>query len=102
MFEKARELLNQFKGNSYVYGFNVLEQAGSISSKFGKRAVLVRGTFNGSDEGVETISRSLSNSEINLVAQIKGSRPNSPKEDLIRICNEIKQANPELFQEKSR
>jgi len=96
VFEKARELLNQFKGNSYVYGFDVLEQVGSVSSKFGKRAVLVRGTFKNSDDGVTAIRKSLADSQINLVAMIKGSRPNSPKEDLIRISNEIKQASPDM------
>ncbi|MBN2588894.1 MAG: iron-containing alcohol dehydrogenase [Sedimentisphaerales bacterium] len=96
MFEKARNLLNQFKGKSYVYGFGVLEQVGAVSKEYGKKAVLVRGTFNGSDKAVGTIANSLAESDINLVAQIKGSRPNSPKEDLYRISKEIEKANPDM------
>ena len=96
MFEKARNLLNQFKGKAYVYGFGVLEQVGTVSKEFGKKAVLVRGTFNGSDELVGKIAKSLEESQINLVAVIKGSRPNSPKEDLYRIRKEIEQANPDM------
>ncbi len=96
MFEKSRKLLKEFKGESYKYGFGVLSQAGDVSKEFGKKAVLVRGTFNGSNEAVETISKSLAQSQIELAAQIKGSRPNSPKEDLYRIAQEVKQANPDM------
>lgn len=96
MFEKSKILLDQFKGKSYTYGFGILNQAGDVSKEFGKKAVLVRGTFNGSNEAVETVAKSLTQSEIELVAQIKGSRPNSPKEDLDRITREINQANPDM------
>jgi alcohol dehydrogenase len=96
-FEKARNLLNQFKGNSYLFGFGVLEHAGKISEGFGKKAVIVRGTFKGSDEAVKIIEDSLAKSQINLAAKIKGSRPNSPKEDLLRISGEIKQFSPDFI-----
>jgi alcohol dehydrogenase len=95
-FEKARNLLNQFKGNSYIYGFGALEHAGKISEGFGKKAVLVRGTFKGSDEAVKIIEDSLAKSQINLATKIKGSRPNSPVEDLLRISREIKQTSPDF------
>ncbi|MBN1975226.1 MAG: iron-containing alcohol dehydrogenase [Sedimentisphaerales bacterium] len=95
-FDKARNLLQQFKGNSYIYGYGALKQAGKASAGFGKKAVLVRGIFRGSGDAVETIVNSLSKSQIELVTQIRGSRPNSPKEDLYRISEEIKQAMPDI------
>lgn len=96
MFEKARKLLNQFKGNSYIHGFDVIKQIGWVSAPFGKKAALVRGTFKGSDEVIEIIAKSLAKSQIKLVAKIKGSRPNSPKEDLYRITKEINKAMPDI------
>jgi alcohol dehydrogenase len=95
-FERARHLLYQFKGDSYIYGFKALKHVGKISADFNKRAVLVRGTFKGSGDAVETIENSLSKSRVELVTQVKGSRPNSPKQDVYRIRDEIKQFKPDM------
>ena len=95
-FERARHLLHQFRGNTYVYGFNALRQAGKVSAAFGKRAILVRGTFRGSGDAIETIENSLAKSQIKVGTQVKGSRPNSPKQDIYRISDEIKQAQPDM------
>ena len=95
-FNKARDLLRQFKGDSYIYGQGVLSKVGDIAAAIGKKAVLVRGTFNGSDNYVEIIKDTLLNSSVKLVGQFKGARPNSPKEDLFRITEEIKNAEPDL------
>ena len=61
-FETAHNLLQQFKGNSYIYGFDVLKETGKAAFDFGKKAVLVRGTFKGSGNAVETIEKSLAKS----------------------------------------
>jgi len=95
-FNKARELLHRFKGDSYLYGRGILSKAGEIALSIGKKAVLIRGTFNGSDSYVEIIRKSLSESSIEFVGQFKGARPNSPKEDLFRITEEIKNARPDV------
>ncbi|MEJ2647074.1 MAG: iron-containing alcohol dehydrogenase [Sedimentisphaerales bacterium] len=95
-FERARHLLHQFKGDTYVYGFKTLRKVGKVAAAFGRRAILVRGTFRGSGDAVETIERSLSKSQIELVFQAKGSRPNTPKQDVYRIADEIKQALPDM------
>ena len=95
-FNKARDLLNQFKGEYYIYGSGVLSKVGEITSSIGKKTVLVRGTFNGSDNYVEIIKNSLAESSVELIGQFKGSRPNSPKEDLFRINEEIKNAGPDV------
>lgn len=95
-FDRTRHLLLQFTRSRYVYGFKILRQVGKICSEFGKRAVLVRGTFKSSGDLVEKIAASLSNSQVKLVTQIKGSRPNSPKQDVYRISDEIKQAMPDM------
>ncbi|UCG59134.1 MAG: iron-containing alcohol dehydrogenase, partial [Phycisphaerales bacterium] len=84
-FERARALLREFKGDSYLFGTDVLSQVGAVVSAVGKNAVLVRGTFSGSDDHVGAIRKSLAESGVDLVAEITGARPNSPREDVSRI-----------------
>jgi len=96
-FKHARALLKEFKGESYVYGAGVLSKVGSIAGAIGKRAVLVRGTFNGSDKFVSSITESLAAAGVQLVATIKGPRPNCPREDLFHIAEQIKNADPEVI-----
>ncbi|MDH5453799.1 MAG: iron-containing alcohol dehydrogenase, partial [Paracoccaceae bacterium] len=84
-FKKARALLHEFKGDSYLFGEDVLPRAGERVAAAGKKAALVRDTFSGSDDYVRVIHDSLAESGVNLVAEIKGAKPNCPREDLFRI-----------------
>lgn len=93
---KARDLLRVFKGDSYLFGTGVLPQVGDVVTPLGRRAALVRGTFRGSDEYVKMIQASLAAARVDLVAQIKGARPNAPREDLVRITEELKKAEPDV------
>jgi len=95
-FDKARALLRQFKGDSYLFGTGVLSCVGKVVAAIGKSAVLVRGTFSGSDNYVEVISDSLSESGVELVGEIRGAKPNCPREDLSRISNQLKNADPDV------
>jgi alcohol dehydrogenase len=93
-FDKARTLLRQFKGDSYLFGTAVLSKVGNMVAGIGKKAALVRSTFAGSDDFVRVIKDSLSESRVELLTEIKGARPNSPREDLLRIAKELKVADP--------
>jgi len=59
-FDKARALIREFKGDSYLFGERVLADVGAVIAACGRRAALVRGTFRGSDDCVETIRESVS------------------------------------------
>jgi len=96
-FDKARMLLREFKGDAYLFGDGVLPKVGAAVVGLGRRGALVRGTFPGSDEYVQTIRESLKEAGIELVAQIKGARPNAPREDLFRITDELKKAEPDVL-----
>jgi len=96
-FGKARGLLREFKGDNYLFGMGVLPDVGGVMTRLGKRAALVRGTFAGCDEYVRTIQASLGKAGVNLAAQIKGARPNAPREDLFRIMEELKKAEPDVL-----
>jgi len=89
---RAQALLRQFKGDSYLFGTGVLSGLGKVVAAAGDRAVLVRGTFGGSDYFVRVISDSLYESEVELVGEIKGAGPNCPQEDLLRITDRLKTA----------
>jgi alcohol dehydrogenase len=95
-FEKARTLLRQFKGDAYLFGVGVLSEAGKMVAQVGKRAALVRSAFAGSDDYVRKLQTSLREASVDLLVQIKGPRPNVPREDLYRIADELKRADPDV------
>ena len=94
---RARELLHEFKGDSYLYGQDVLPQVGQRVAAAGKKATMIRGTFAGSDDYVEIIRNSLAESGVNLVAEIRGARPNSPREDLFRIAENLRETDADVI-----
>ena len=96
-FEKARVLLFEFKGDAYLYGAGVLPDVGPVVASQGSKAALVRGTFPGSDDYVRTIQRALSGAGVEPVGVLQGARPNAPREDLFRIADELRAANPEVI-----
>ena len=95
-FEKARALLHEFKGDSYLFGPDVLPRVGEEVAAAGKKAALVRDTFSGSDDYVGVIRNSLAKSGIDLVTEIRGARPNCPREDLFRIADQLKESEADV------
>lgn len=96
-FDKAGALLSQFKGDAYHFGMGVLPHLGAIATRWGKRAALVRGTFPGSDAYVESIRQSLVAAGGELVAEIRGAKPNAPREDVLRIAEAFRRADAEVI-----
>ncbi|MBN2128445.1 MAG: iron-containing alcohol dehydrogenase [Sedimentisphaerales bacterium] len=97
VFDEAKELLLEFKGESYLFGCGVLEAAGSATASLGRRAALVRGTFPGSDDCVASLGGALARAGASVVTEIKGARPNAPREDVLRIAAELRAAGPEVL-----
>ena len=95
-FDKARQLLKQFKGDSYVYGFGVLGETGRLAAELGRRAVLVRDTFPGSSAFADTIVQSVKEAGVELIGVINGAPPNAPREDMLRIAAELSRLGPDL------
>ena len=96
-FEKANTLLNEFKGDSYLYGDGVLNDVGKVVAVEGKKAVLVSDNFSGSRQYIDTIRQSLNNNDVNLTGECTGARPNAPLEDMYRIANDIENLNPDVI-----
>ncbi len=95
-FKKAEKLLRQFKADKYHFGQDILEKALKDASKMGRRAILFRGSFPGSDTYVDLITRSLKQSGIALAGIFKGARPNSPMEDVQKMVSAIDKAVPDF------
>jgi alcohol dehydrogenase class IV len=96
-FDKARQLLREFKGDAYLHGMGVLPQVGKVTAKMGKRAALVRDVFPGADAFVKTIKESLAAAGVELLGEIKGAGPNAPREDLARITAELTALDPDVI-----
>ena len=96
-FEKAQNLLQEFKGDAYLYGNGVLKDVGKVASSVGKKAVLIYTDFPGVENYVKTIRDSIEQAGVRLVAEIEGARPNAPREDLFRITEELSQADPDVI-----
>ncbi len=95
-FDKVAALLREFKGDAYLFGMGVLAQVGEVVARQGRRAVLIRGTFPGSDDYVRQIAQSLTTAGVELVAEIRGARPNSPREDMQRIAEALREADADV------
>ena len=95
-FEKARALLHEFKGSSYLFGTGVLPRVGEQAAAAGKKAALVRDTFEGSDNHIAVIRDSITESGVDIAAEIRGAGPNCPREDLFRIAGSLREADADV------
>ncbi len=96
-FAQAQALLREFKGDRYLYGTGVLARVGAGAAAWGRRAVLVRDTFPGSDAFVQTIREALAQAGVTLVGEVSGAGPNAPREDLFRIADALKALDPDVI-----
>ncbi len=95
-FSKAEDLLRQFKANKYLFGQDILKKAVKNASKMGRSALLFRSTFTGSDDYVDLIKNTLEKSGVVLAGIFKGAKPNSPKEDVLRMAAVIDKTKPDF------
>ncbi len=95
-FEKARALLREFKGKTYLFGSRVLSRSIRAVPSLGQRIALVRGTFAGSDDWVKVIRTRLCEAGVGLAAEIPGARPNTPREDVTRIAAELEKVDADV------
>ena len=95
-FDTARDLLNTFKGDAYLYGTDILTDLGQRAAKLGHKAALIATQFPGSDQYLKDIKASLHTEAVECVAEIAGPAPNAPLEDLSRITQALREANPDL------
>lgn len=95
--DTAKKLISEFKGNTYAYGRGILNQVGRIAAGVGDKALLIATGFPGSDSFVRTIEQSLVAAGVQVLGHVSGAQPNAPREDLTRIVEAVKQANPNVL-----
>jgi alcohol dehydrogenase len=86
--DHAHKILKEWKGDSYVFGQDILEAAGACAARFGKKCALVvtdlgQPWIDGPRARVES-SLEESGVTFDLIA---GAKPNAPREDVYRISH---------------
>ena len=94
MKEKARSLVDEFKGKNYMYGIGCLERIGELVAPFGKKVLFITNLHKRDPRSYQIIFNSLANSGLETTGPALSARPNSPKEDVLRIKEEILRAKP--------
>ncbi len=96
VFEKARRLLREFKGDSYAFGAGALARTGELASQLGQRAVVIVPSHPGSEKVISQVERSLESAGVVVVGEIEGARPNAPREDVSRLASELRELSAEV------
>jgi alcohol dehydrogenase class IV len=96
-FDKARQLIAQFKGDNYIHGLGVLPNAGAAAAGLGRKAALVRDKFPGSEAWEHTIRDSLAAAGVRLLGVADGAAPNAPREDVSRIAARLRELDPDVI-----
>jgi alcohol dehydrogenase len=94
---KAKKILKKFKGDNYIFGLNCLDSTGDLAVKFGEKILLIISGAKWADGLREKILKSLNSKKIKVLKIVDGSKPNTPREDVYRIQDEIEKLNPELL-----
>jgi len=94
---KAKRILRKFKGDNYIFGLNCLGSIGDLATKFGGKILLIISQSKWADDLREKILRNFNSKKIEVLKMVDGSKPNTPKEDVYRIQDEIEKLNPGLL-----
>lgn len=96
--DKAGKLLNDWKGDSYSFGFDVLGKVGEYASSCGKKALLMVADLGEPwmAGNLQTITESLKGKGVEF-EMIGGAGPNAPREDLYRLALAVAASRPEII-----
>lgn len=95
-FEQAGALLRQFKGEAYVHGIDVFGRLGGLAAGLGRRALVVRDAFPGSERWTGRIIEALEAAGVELAGIEAGAAPNAPLQDLDRIASRLRGAGADV------
>lgn len=96
-FAGAEQMLREWKGSSYSFGFDVLDKVGGHAAQFGRKALLIV-----ADLGAPWMERISQAATESLKARgveceaVTGARPNAPREDLYRLALHVARSRPDL------
>ena len=95
--DRAKKILKDWKGESYVFGEDVLEATGKFAKKYGKKAALVVTELGQAwiEKPLQQVKASLKANGVSY-ALINGARPNAPREDVYRISLQVARSKSDL------
>ncbi|MGE4583934.1 MAG: iron-containing alcohol dehydrogenase [Sphaerochaeta sp.] len=96
--KRAYELLNAWKGDSYIHGLGVLDQVGKLAASFGKRALVVSNTTYMKPIADRVVAY-LSQAGVELAGGVVApdAKPNAPREDVYRLESYILHTKPDCI-----
>jgi alcohol dehydrogenase class IV len=94
---QARELIREFKGESYIFGAGALSATGRLTASIGSRAMVVCAGHAGAGELLQQIEDSLESCRVEVLAQVPGARPNAPREDVLRLSEHMVEQRPDVL-----
>ena len=95
--KKAYDLLKAWKGDSYIFGLDVLDQVGAAAAKYGKNALVVSNTTYLKPVADQVVA-SLKAAGVSLAGGVVApdAKPNAPREDVYRLESYILHHNPDV------
>ncbi len=95
VIEKAESMLKAWKGDSYTFGFEVLNRVGDYAAGYGNRAlVIAAGLGEPWSAGIlQTVTDSLTKKGVEFET-VQGANPNAPREDLYRLAWHVARMMP--------
>lgn len=93
-FERARELLENWKGDSYSFGVDVIGDVGSFVKGIGGNTLLVGSNSDWAKKPLNDVISSLNEERVSY-KRVLGARPNCPREDLYRISLQLAKEKPD-------
>ncbi len=94
---QARELIREFKGESYIFGAGALGATGRLTASMGSRAMVVCAGHAGAGELLQQIEDSLESCRVEVLARVPGARPNAPREDVLRLSEHMVERRPDVL-----
>jgi len=97
--EQAASMLKEFKGENYVFGSGVLDEApGKFAAEFGRKALFVGPLSSGWFTPIrDRIIASLVKAGMDVVEEVQSAAPNAPVEDVYRILGRITERKPDVL-----
>jgi alcohol dehydrogenase len=96
-FDRARQLLREFKGDNYAFGAGALTRAGELTAQLGKSAAVIYTVYPGVEELVDQVKDSLGSAGVTVLGELIGAEPNAPREDVFRLGDQVGELNPEAI-----
>ncbi len=97
--DQATNLLHDFKGSNYSFGFDQLDQVGAYAAEFGRTALVIANSGEWLKPIVDQVLQSLQRRHIALAGEriVPDAGPNAPREDVYRIESYILHFQPDCI-----